>query len=59
MIFPVTFILEDFEVVNKLLMKYLSGYQPLLMCKAKVKAPLFWKVIFFKHYTINSWGQKI
>lgn len=32
-----TFILEDFEVVNKLIIKYLSGYQPLLIYKAKAK----------------------
>ncbi|GAB0192312.1 dual specificity protein phosphatase 13-like [Grus japonensis] len=28
---------EDFEVVNKLIIKHLSGYQPLLICKAKAK----------------------
>ena len=32
-----SFILEDFEVVNKLIIKYLSGYQPLLICNAKAK----------------------
>lgn len=32
-----SFILEDFEGVNKLIIEYLSGYQPLLIRKAKAK----------------------
>lgn len=32
-----SFVLENFEVVNKLIIKHLSGYQPLLIRKAKAK----------------------
>lgn len=33
---------EDFEVVSKLIIKYLHGYQPLLICEAKAKTLTLW-----------------